>query len=105
MRPHRLRAVALGGARQLFGDLVERLLPRDRHKRRLAGTLLTDPAQRMREAGGMMLALGFERAGARAIVRTDAWDDVERQGSAPLIVFDRAYKDGLARSITGEDTR
>ena len=45
MRPHRLRAVALSSARQLFGDLVERLLPRDRHKRRLADTLLTDPAQ------------------------------------------------------------
>src|SRR5262249_42566996 len=113
--PHRLGAVALGSAGQLFRDLVERLLPRERLEGRLSQTFLPHSPQRSREPLRMMLALGLardlgpdaaagvglrrgashppypsavypldlERAGARAIVGTDAVNYVERQGSAP----------------------
>src|SRR5439155_11334457 len=45
-------------------------------------------------------ALDFERAGARAIVRADAGDDVERQGSAPAGLAE--YSDGSAGSRCAE---
>ena len=41
-------------------------------------------------------ALDRERAGARAVVRADSGDAVERQGSAPA--WPRGYRDGLAGS-------
>src|SRR5215831_1455528 len=46
--PHRLGAVALCCPRQLFGDLVERVLPGNRHESRRADALLANPPQRPR---------------------------------------------------------
>src|SRR5215472_7288113 len=125
--PDRLRAVPLGRAGQLFGDLAESLVPGDRHECGNADALFTDPPQRMGQALGMMLALGisgdlgaddascvslcrstahppdppavdaldFERAGARAIVRTNAGDDVERQSQAPAVQSGTDYHNSL----------
>ena len=53
--------MALRGAGQFLGDDVERVVPRDRLERGMADALVADPAQRHREAFGMMLALGIAR--------------------------------------------
>src|SRR6516164_2009133 len=113
--PNGLGAMALGGAGQCLGDLVEGVVPGDRPEGVETRAFLPDPAQRLRETRRMVLTLGIarhlgahhtervglpggpvnprdampvgaldvERAGARAIVRTYAGDDVERQGLAP----------------------
>ena len=57
--PYRLRAAAVSRAGQLLGDLVERIVPGDRRKRRFADPFLPDPAQRLRQPCGVMLALGI----------------------------------------------
>ena len=57
--PHALRAVALGGAGQALGDLVECRIPRDRPEGVAAHALLADPAQRLGEAIRVMLALAI----------------------------------------------
>src|SRR5205814_4326307 len=107
--PHALRPVALGRTGQALGDLVEGGIPQNRSKGIAAHALLADPAQWLREAVRVVLALGIagdlgadhtscvalrqrpsdppdaapgktldpERAGARAIVRADAGNDVE----------------------------
>ena len=59
--PDRLGTVPLRGARERLGDLVERLVPGDRREGRHALALRPDPAQRLRQAIGMMLALGIAR--------------------------------------------
>ncbi len=124
--PDRLRAVTPGGAGQPFCGLVERVVPRNRRESGTADALLADPAQRLRQAIGMVLTLGvagdlgaddavrvalrggpvhapdarspgfrrgwldaldLERAGARAIVRAHAGQDVERQGDVPPLLW------------------
>ncbi len=112
-----MRAVALGGAGQPFGDLVECRVPRDRLEGGAAHALVADPAQWLRQPVGVMLALGIardlgadhtrrvglaagavdpadaiavdaldlERAGAGAVMRADAGQDVERQNRAPSV--------------------
>ena len=94
-----------------LGRVVQSGTPSEVYNRP-ADAFVADPAQRLRQAVGMMLALGIlgdlgahytvrvslarrptnppdtvsvdaldlERAGARAIMRADAGDDVERQG-------------------------
>ena len=57
--PHGLRAVALGGPGQRIGDLVERRRPKRSAQRRRALPFLADPAQRLREALRVVLALGI----------------------------------------------
>ncbi len=59
--PYRLCAVALRGAGQRFGDLVECCVPRDRLEGRAAHTFVADPAQRLPQAVRVMLALGITR--------------------------------------------
>src|SRR6185312_7282648 len=113
MRPHRLGAMALRGARETLGDRIERIVPRHRREGRAAHALVADAAQRRAQALRMVLALGIardlcaddacrvgmvptamdaadralvppldlERAGARAIMRTDRMDEIARQGS------------------------
>jgi hypothetical protein len=122
IRPDRLRAVALRRLGEALGDLVERVVPRDRGEGVAPPALVADPAQRHRQPVGVMLALriagdlgahhplrvglplsaahpadahppGFrrgrldeldrQRAGARAVVRADGVDGVERQNGAP----------------------
>src|SRR5260370_13536480 len=46
---------------QLLGDLVERILPRNRAEGVAAPPLLADPAQRDRQALGVVLPLGIPR--------------------------------------------
>src|ERR1051325_1297171 len=58
-RPDSFRAVALGRQRQPFGDLVERVVPGDRHESLAAAPLFTDAADRGGEAVRMVLALGI----------------------------------------------
>src|SRR5207253_7728859 len=59
--PHRLGAIPLRRLGQAFGDLVERVVPRNPDKGVAAPPLLADPAQRRHEALGVMLALGIMR--------------------------------------------
>ena len=59
IRPHRLRAMARFGAQELLGDEIERVVPRYRLER--ARALRPGPAQRLRQAVGMMDALGVAR--------------------------------------------
>ncbi len=109
-RPHGFGAEFLRGAGERLGDLVERVVPRDRLEAPLA--LGADAPQRRRKALGMVLALGvardlgaddaggiavigavdapdgtlvealdLERADARAIVRADGRHDIARHGA------------------------
>ena len=57
--PDRLGAVGLLGADKLFGNDVERVIPGNR--RELAAAFAADAPQRLREAVGMMDALGVAR--------------------------------------------
>jgi hypothetical protein len=56
--PDGLIAVALRRLGQPLGDLVERLVPRNRRESRAADPLLADTAQRHRKALRMVLAVG-----------------------------------------------
>src|SRR5579863_1112694 len=103
MWPYGLAAVALGGASQPFGDEVERVVPRDRFEGGMADALAADPAQRHRQALGVVLplgvaadlgandtigvALGAGAANAADAVRTDPLD-LERAGARAVV---RAY--------------
>ena len=110
--------MALRGAGQPFGNLVECVIPGNRCEPGPTGTLVADAAQRLRQALGMVLALGvacdlgadhatriglprgptdpsdavdsgfrpgrldpldLEGAGARAVMRANAGQKVERQ--------------------------
>ncbi len=128
--PHRLRAVAAGGLGQPLGDLVECGVPGNRREGGQPHALVADPAQRLRQAQGMVLALGvagdlgaddaggvglraraahppdplcvdaldLERAGARAIVRAHAGDNVEGQRIRSTLRFAPGYSDQAAGS-------
>ena len=59
IRPDRLRAVLCFGAEELFGDEIERVVPRDR--REFAAAFGAGAAQRLLQAIGMMHAFGVAR--------------------------------------------
>ncbi len=59
IRPDRLRAVLLLGAHEILGDKIERVVPR--YRREFAAALRPDAAQRVRQAIGMIDALGVAR--------------------------------------------
>ena len=112
MRPHRFAAVALGGARQPFGDQIERVVPRDRLIGGATDALVADPAQRHRKPLGMVLPLGIaadlgadHAVGVALRPRTaNAADpiavnalDLERTGARTIVRADAI--DGVERQI------
>ncbi len=105
--PHRLRAVALRGAAQPLGDLVERVVPRNRREGGTADALVADPAQRLRQPVGMVLALGIARdLGADDAVRIGLGSgsaDPPDAASVDTLDLQRASARAVVRADAGQD--
>jgi hypothetical protein len=105
--PHALGAVALSGAGQRLGDLVECLVPGDRPKRIEARTLFTDPAQRLREALRVMLALGIARDlgadHAPSVGLRRRSPEPSEAPSVDALDVERARTRAIVRAHTGDD--
>ena len=99
--------MALGGAGQLFGDLVERLVPGNRREGDSADAFLADPAQWPRQPRRMMLAFGVT-----GNLRTHHAPGIGlRRGSAhppdatavDALDFERARARTIMRTDAGDD--